>query len=246
MHFYINTNHKKMVFGMNVTTKGNKIVILGHDKDSMETEYFNRQVLVDGAYEFNLPQSPRVLKVVIAEENEGNIENSEKYSISDFYIKELELKPLLLDSDASEFVRFAQWFSVNLAKLCSGDYCSDNSRFNIRLYDEIAEDKGTPSRIHKYSGLIEVSKKWFVGMTVAGRMATLLHEYSHNHLESGDARYNSSNKTEIEADDNAIKIYLGLGYPRVEWIYTWTHMFHDNDMHVERLDNANFQLQQNR
>lgn len=41
------------------------------------------------------------------------------------------------------------------------------------------------------------------------RMAILLHEFSHYYL-------NNDMSNEVEADLNALLIYLGLGYPRID------------------------------
>jgi hypothetical protein len=46
-------------------------------------------------------------------------------------------------------------------------------------------------------------------MTIPMRIAILCHEFSHFYL-------NDVQKDEIEADLNALKLYLGMGYPVIE------------------------------
>jgi hypothetical protein len=240
MRFFVITNNKKKVIELDILTKGNKIGVIGHDVDKPNTEYFNRMVVKDGTYTFNLPQSPKVLKVIVLEVNEGDTDESDKYEITGFRYADLPKQALITDQYTSEFIKFAQEFSAMAGYLPPNDYYSDNRNFMIRLLPEIREDPKTPSRIHTETGVIEVSKKWFDGMTVPGRMAILQHEFAHNNLNNS---YKNNNETEKEADENALQIYLALGYPKVEWMYAWTHIFEDHESHFDRLDNSNAMLQ---
>ena len=53
-------------------------------------------------------------------------------------------------------------------------------------------------------------------------MAILLHEFSHYYL-------NNTPEDEEEADLNALLIYLGLGYPRIEAENVFLNTFHQAD-----------------
>jgi len=64
----------------------------------------------------------------------------------------------------------------------------------------------TPARISTSNGRIQISQEAYIPFTVPMRMAILLHEFSHYYL-------NSDISDEVEADLNALTIYLGLGYP---------------------------------
>jgi hypothetical protein len=57
-------------------------------------------------------------------------------------------------------------------------------------------------------------------MTVPNRMAILLHEFSHIFV-------NENMDDEVEADLNALNIYLSLGYPRIEAFEVFTQTFID-------------------
>jgi hypothetical protein len=86
------------------------------------------------------------------------------------------------------------------------------------------EDDGrlseTPARIEVDSGIIEISRAKFIPMTVPNRMAILLHEFSHIFV-------NENMDDEVEADLNALNIYLSLGYPRIEAFEVFTQTFID-------------------
>jgi len=120
-----------------------------------------------------------------------------------------------------EFIDFAQWFSENCAILSPGTYYSKDKTFRIDLLPIIV-DKGrvltTPARISNTNGRIEVSKQHFIKNTVPMRMAIFLHEMSHFYL-------NVHQHDEIEADLNALKIYLSLGYPVIEAHKAFLHVF---------------------
>ena len=55
-------------------------------------------------------------------------------------------------------------------------------------------------------------------MTVPMRMVILLHEFSHFYI-------NENIDDESEADLNELRIYLGLGYPRIEASDAFTESF---------------------
>ena len=58
-------------------------------------------------------------------------------------------------------------------------------------------------------------------MTIPMRMSILLHEFSHFYLNKDVAN-------ETEADLNALKIYLSLGYPYIEAHKSFIHTFKGN------------------
>jgi hypothetical protein len=242
MQFFIRTYRKPLTLVMDLFIKpGREIIIVGMDASRQNTEYWNRLVMESGQYEFNLPQSPEKLKVLVFDVKEGDVPVSENYHLAIKKMARLELGSLLIDDDTKEFIDFARNFAEKSGYTGPGNYYSKNKKFLIRYLPVIDDVNDTPSRIHKYEGYIEVSKKWFDGMTIPGRMAILTHEFAHNHLE--DERITDDHEIEKEADDNALQIYKALGYPRVEWMYAWAHIFKDNDKHFDRLVNSDINLQ---
>jgi hypothetical protein len=97
--------------------------------------------------------------------------------------------------------------------LSTGRYVSDNKKYVIDYLPEIVHESGkvlsTPARISNSTGRMEISKKAFSKMTIPMRMAILCHEFSHFYL-------NEVQRDEIEADLNALTLYLGMGYPIIE------------------------------
>ena len=92
----------------------------------------------------------------------------------------------------------------------------------------------TPARISQVSGKIEVSAKQFVPYTIPMRMAILLHEYSHFNL-------NKEPSNEEEADKNGLKLYLALGYPKIDAYNVFLNVFRrspslQNKDRYDRLD----------
>lgn len=240
MHFFVETKRQQKSIELDVLTKGNKIIIIGHDAYKPNTEYFNRLMLQDGTFVFNLPQSPEVLKIVVLDINEGDTDVSNNYQLTGFRFNNLNTNPLIIDNYTKEFIELAQIFAEKSGYINPGSYYSRNKNFLIKYMSQIADDRKTPSRIHKYTGVIDVSKEWFDNMTVPGRMAILLHEFAHNNLNK---LQESSNDTEKEADKNAFEIYSALGYPRIEWSNAWTYVFEDYSAHFDRIDNNNAMLQ---
>jgi hypothetical protein len=187
-----------------------------------------------------LPKSPSKLKVLIFEVNEGFSKTSDKYEIKNVLVQKLAKKQFIIDSDTKEFLDFAQEFSLKAGYLNPGNYYSKNRKFQIRYFDNIEDKSNTPSRIHKQTGIIDVSKKWFDGMPVPCRVAIITHEFSHNHLQ--DDKLESNDEIEQNADENGLVLYQGLGYPKVEWMYAWDHIFKNHPSHIARLDNMDAKL----
>jgi hypothetical protein len=125
-----------------------------------------------------------------------------------------------------EFIRFAESICKIFPYIPNGVYKSEKGKYTIEIYENIP-DSGTPARIHNSTGVIELSKSKMSSNTVAMNMAILLHEYSHFYV-------NHTLEDEIEADVNALKIYLGRGYPFVESHKAFTEVFSHSDVPLNR------------
>ena len=64
-------------------------------------------------------------------------------------------------------------------------------------------------------------------MSIPMRMAILCHEFSHFYL-------NEVQKDEIEADLNALTMYLGMGYPVIEAHKAFLKTFHNSPSKVNK------------
>lgn len=220
----VNTNNEKF----NLITKlyadvPTKVRLVCYDPFKKGATYMDRWKTIKGeeVLETRLPTSPKKLMVKIIPENPS-------LKVLGFEAKSLPVYSVCLNRNANvkAFVKFAQEFCENLFYLPLGTYYSDNRKFRIDLFEVITDDETgrklrTPARISNQTGRIEVSKSHFLKMTIPMRMAILLHEFSHFYM-------NDKKTDEIEADLNALKIYLSLGYPYIEAHKSFIHTFKGN------------------
>jgi len=133
-----------------------------------------------------------------------------------------------------DFVELALWFAENADGLDEGVYGKGDIEFIVK--PSIPTGKGeTPARIHKQFKFIEVSAAQFKELTVYERMVILAHEYAHGFK-------NSDIDDEFEADRNGNRIYLMLGFPKTEVMYTYACVFDDTPVNRERAYEADKQL----
>jgi hypothetical protein len=232
MLYEIKTNNKPCTIKLGVQTlKPTKVQLVVKHPTKPNTCYMNRWNTVDknGEFEIRMPKTPEKVIIICGSMTESN----DIVRITS--LKKDELKQdlkCLKGTKVNEFVKFCQEFCENCGILSTGTYKSDKGNFTIEYHPVILE-KGkphkTPARIHNETGLIQVSKKHFVGYTVPMRMAILLHEFSHYNL-------NVNIKDEVEADLNALRLYLGLGYPIIEAHRSFLNVFYQSpsEQNIER------------
>jgi hypothetical protein len=80
----------------------------------------------------------------------------------------------------------------------------------------------TPARIGHNTGIIEVAQMSMIKYTVAMRMIILLHEFSHKYK---NPKMGLEISNETGADINALYLYLGLGFSKVDAIYVFANVF---------------------
>lgn len=147
---------------------------------------------------------------------------------------------LYSNSIISEFVNHAISISLRMNVLQNGLYVSKKGNIKIELKDELTvfdkngREMATKSvaRVCSNTKIIEVSKKNIMVYTVSGIFAILCHEFAHVYM-------NTVATSEKEADDNAMMIYLGLGFSRVDLVSTWSKVYKnaDNKGNRMRIDN---------
>jgi hypothetical protein len=145
-------------------------------------------------------------------------------------IGKLETKDMWTDANQDAFVKFAEEFSANAGLLSIGKYRSNDGKFRIWYmpYLTITDNAGnelisnTPSRIGQETGKIEVSQRHFLQYTAPMRFIILLHEYSH---KWHNPKVNKKMEDEVEADLNALYIYLSRGYPRTDAKEVYLNIF---------------------
>lgn len=186
-----------------------------------------------------LPIAPQKVEIVARERGTGK-EN--KVSIRSIEKKHLPTKYQYLRNKSpylNEFLEHAQSFCERASYLPVGQYNSNNGNIKIKYCDALYVEDGnggkfessTPCRVDANTKEIEVNRKYFRKYSVAGRMALLLHEFSHVFI-------NKNKSDEFEADKNSAQIYLGLGFPRVDLLNAWIMCYgnSDNDFNRQRLN----------
>lgn len=212
------------------TNRPIKVGIIAKDASKENTVYTKRWNTINGIDEFfiKMPQSPKMTTFEIYDINSKSKSHEGIRVVSK---KTLPLKTNLNvvglnNPEVVSFIKLAQELSEKAGFLSAGVYISDNGKFVIKYLEDIVDNNGkhlsTPARINVINGIIEVSKNTFKKYTVAGRMGILLHEFSHVYQNRNAA-------DEVEADLNAARMYLGLGYPRIELINVFANVFHNSD-----------------
>jgi hypothetical protein len=253
MRLVFNTNNNPTSYLVDMTTsEPSKMIIIARDAIKPFTFYYKQWYVVTGNRKITimLPQTPQNLLIEVYNYKNGNLRNGEDITFK-FGIKEMPLKTKLSVFDfkkplVANFIKFAQRFSELAGVVCANKsiYCFD--RFRINYYDVIRDlreyiikdgkyiknpsymkELTTPARVNKTLGIIEISKKYFCQYTIPQRMIILLHEFSHFY-------YNKEKSNEEEADFNALLMYLGLGYPRIEALDIWVKVFLKADTNQNR------------
>lgn len=201
--------------------------IIAVDPMKPATKYADISGLVDGKRTFNLrfPESPKKLKIVILNQDNGDLPFGEDptFELTNIEVQKLKEYDVWWNQDTKNFYKFAVEFAQNAGILSSGKkkphiYRSDDGKFTIDYYDTIYDKKSkqfinTPARVGHITGVIEVSKSKFLSYTVPMRLAILLHEFSHKYLNPNIMRPIND---ETSADIQGLYIYLGKGWSPVE------------------------------
>lgn len=220
--FRIPTYHNKLKLCFDVHVNGKaSIIIVGYDEDS-GTKYFWRRIRIDGKekVEIPMPLTPGILSVDVSYEH---VEDK-KPIVRDVCLKPLRYRSVWSD-DTQEFIDLAEYIVKNIGHLDAGEYPSRNGKFMIVVKNDIEVD--TPARIEQDWKFIEVSKDDFNNLTAYEGMVVLCHEYGHGFR-------NKNIEDEFEADRHGNDIYLALGYPKTEIMYTYENVFSDTHENRKR------------
>uniref|UniRef100_A0A6M3J7R6 Uncharacterized protein n=1 Tax=viral metagenome TaxID=1070528 RepID=A0A6M3J7R6_9ZZZZ len=208
-----------------------ELFIIGYDPGDRYSVFFKRLMypkVGESTFYFGMPQAPSNLKVVLYDNQTRQFTNSKTFEVVSLKKIPLRTAPTGAGKKTREYIIFIQEFCLKLPLLQPNlTYADDKKQFQIDLFP-LNLEYATPARIEKTRNFIEVSKTDFLQMTIPQRIIILLHEYAHNFI-------NRDQDSEVEADVSALKIYLGLGYPFIEGMYAFTHILHDSEMNIERL-----------
>lgn len=211
------------------------------------------------------PNSKYVDRTIEVEEGKRTIElkfpvSPEKLRLSVNVAKDVVLKPdymvhvaetdlvtfnIFLDDQAKRFlsfiVPFCQFEGYTPATPGGRIYTTQSHEFNLKFFTQIKDYMtgkviGTPARIGHRTGIIEVSKEKLDRYTIPMRLIILLHEFSHKYR---NPKIGLPINHESGADINALYIYLGLGYSKVDAIYVFANVFlkAQTDGNIRRMRN---------
>lgn len=224
-----NSDNRQFRLHITITCKGKKkFRVFAEDFGKKNSKYADREIVVEGKRTifFSFPVSPKVLLVVV-----GNIENQQDKDFEVSLIEtDLSTYNIWMDEETDNFVKLALHFSqisgFTDASAAGRLFKTNDGKFNIKYFDVIRDSSGkflnTPARIGHRTGIIEVAKVKFDTYTIPMRMVILLHEFSHKYK---NPKIGLEISNEIGADINALYIYLGLGFSKIDAICVFANVF---------------------
>lgn len=205
------------------------------------SKYADRVIEVDGGRTIyvSLPVTPKKLNIGCVNINNPN-DTDFKVGLEEVALKKYNIWE---DQDTKDFVQLA----VNYSQVCGFEmpskrgtvYQTPDAKFNIKYFPVITDfatgkAMSTPARIGHNSGIIETSANSFVKYTIPMRVCILLHEFSHKYK---NPKIGLQISNEFGADINALYIYLGLGFSKIDAICVFAKVFlrAQSDGNMERM-----------
>jgi hypothetical protein len=230
MHRIIDTDNRSFSLNITITCEGKKTFrVWAEDNGKQNSKYADRTILVDGTRTiyFSFPVSPKQIFF-------GCL-NTQNQKDESFNVK-VEAAPLksyniAMDAETIDFVQLAIQFSqvagFKIPDRTGTMYQTSDGYFKIKYLPVIMDlatgtAMSTPARIGHNTGLIEVAAAKFVKYTIPMRIAILLHEFSHKYK---NPKIGLEISNEIGADINALYIYLGLGFSKIDAICVFGQVF---------------------
>lgn len=224
------TNNVKISLYITIKCIGKKTFrAYAEDYQKNNSKYADRTIEVDGerTIYFSFPIMPKNLLVAIYN---TRIPNDKDFTVE---ISEGSLKTynVWLDQDTKDFLSlalpFCQVSGFTEASVNGRLFQTQDKQFTIRYYPIIVDKLSgnvlnTPARIGHETGIIDIAKLKYDAYTVAMRVMITLHEFSHKYK---NPKINLEISNEIGADINALYIYLGLGFSKIDAICVYANVF---------------------
>ncbi len=223
MYHIIQTKNQSFTINLElITQRPERLRIVTIDINKPNTSYSDRYINISGKrdIEIKVPLSPKTMALVVLNTRTGinpkQNDNSFVAKITSF--KKLKTYQLWLKPETKSFINFAKEFCENAGIIPIGVYESNDKKYTIHYLNIITDRKTgkvmfTPSQIGNKSGLIRVSREHFISYTVPQRYIILLHEFAHKYINPKKGKRIDD---ELAADKNALYIYLGDGFPRID------------------------------
>lgn len=221
------TDKRPISLYITINCKGKSKFRITASDFNKNSNYADRTIEVDNSRTVYLsfPVSPDKVKINVTQIN-GNSD----------YLVDIKEKPLKkyninVDESSAKFLKFASDFSqisgYNQGHPAGRLFKTSDGKFKIKYYPVIIDHRtgqvsSTPARIGHTTGTIEIAKLPFDRYTIPMRMMILLHEYSHVYR---NPKLGLDISNEVGADLNALYLYLGMGYSKVDAIYVFCNVF---------------------
>jgi hypothetical protein len=238
----INSDNRKFSLYVTIKCKGErKFRVAISDYAKANSKYGDREIVVKEkrCIYFNFPVSPKKLALLVADMSDGTTKDFEVTTME----APLRTYDIWLDSETKDFLQLATHFSqvcgFEQASQTGRIFTTEDKKFTIKYFDVIREqlsgkNLNTPARIGHRTGIIETAKIKFDCYTIPMRMIILLHEFSHKYK---NPKIGLEISNEVGADINALYIYLGLGYSKIDAICVFANVFlkAQTQVNIERM-----------
>jgi len=224
------SNNEKFALSITIECRGEKkFRAWAEEFQKPNSKYADREIVVNGKRTifFSFPVSPKTLFIGVLNSDAPN-DNDFKVTIEK---TELTTYNIWLDAETTRFLQMA----INFCQRSGFEPASENGRifttddreFTIKYFNAIKDYKSgqymnTPARIGHSTGIIEVAKVKFDKYTIPMRLIILLHEFSHKYK---NPKIGLEISNEVGADINALYIYLGLGFSKIDAITVFANVF---------------------
>lgn len=204
------------------------ITIVGYDPDPRHpnTVYFARTARISHrgqTVEIPMPICPKNLILEIKPENSSY---GSYLNIYDMVVLDLPPRTIAFPERTLEFYNFLKKFCQEAGYIQPDFYVSKDENFLIWAKENLDAD-GTPAKVNRRTGVVKMNLSKLRPYTVYMRIFIGLHEFFHYALQTTD---------EVSADMGALRVYLGMGYPKSEANYAMTKIFDNSPSALKRVE----------
>lgn len=226
------TENRKLTLALSIKCQGTcRFRVVAEDMHP-NSRYVDREFEVEGyrTIDLKFPVSPKKTRIIV-EVAKSNANGNKVDFIVGIEEKPLTTYNIEIDNEVQGFldvsIPFSQQCGYSIARNSGRIFTNKERKFRINFFPVIRDFGSgtilnTPARIGHRTGIIEVSKASFDRYTFAMRMIILLHEFSHKYR---NPKINLEISNEVGADINALYIYLGLGFSKVDAIFVFANVF---------------------
>jgi hypothetical protein len=226
MRYEVPTEERPTLIKFKVDVKNPQLItIAGFDPDHKDTVYFARTARVTQrgqVLEIPMPISPKKLILEISPENRSF---GSYLNVYDMVVLDLPTTSTAFPEKTLEFYNFLKKFCKEAGYIDPGFYVSKDENYLIWA-KETMDKEGTPAKVNRRTGVVKISLSKMREYTVFMRVFIGLHEFFHYALQTTD---------ETSADMGALKVYLGMNYPKSEANYSMTKIFDNSPSALKRV-----------